>query len=266
MSWLFGGSSSKTTPKDMTPQAFKNLQGPLAGVLGKFIGAKPGGGNALLSGVPQYQGPTSAPIGANEQALLGQLMNGPQAQNAGSADALIGKTLSGGFLPGQAGANPFLDASIRAAQRPTLEGLTETLTRALPGRFTQAGQFIQPQGSSAFDRAGAIASRGAANAMGDIATNMSSGAYEAERGRQQQAVQLSQAQVQSTIQNLQAQALPRLIQEFGIQQGMAQFQNRVNSLLQALGISTGVAAPVVANSGSSSSSNGLLPALGSLIG
>lgn len=193
--------------------------------------------------------------------------------------------------------NPFLQAAIQAAQRPTLEGLTQTLTRDLPGRFTQAGQFVQPGSSSAFDRAAAIATRGTANALGDIATNMSYSNYNDAAARaaaalgqyttgqqqansqtqqltaeqQQQAVSNSLAaqnqnnqnattastvqgqDINNSIANLQAQALPRLIQDLGIERGTEAFNNNINSILAGLGIASGVTRPVVANSSSSSS-------------
>lgn len=245
---LFGGSSSKqqsqatSTPIDMTPAAFKALQQPFANALSAF----------MSSGGPSYEGPLTASLGANEQTLLNTLMGqtGPQT----SRNQLLEKTLGGGFLPGQPGANPFLQAAIEAAQRPTFQALEETLSRALPGRFTaQGGQFVQPQGTSAFDRAAAIATRGATQEAGDIATRLSAGAYESERGRQQEAVKLSQDEVQSTVTNLQAQALPRLIQDQGIERGLAEFQRRTSALLEVLKVIGGVTAPTIANQQSSTS-------------
>lgn len=255
---LFGGGTQQTqstsTPVDLNP--FTALRGPLTDALQ----------GQLASGGPQYTGPTAAPITANETTQLGNLMgnNGPGTARAG----LIDSTLNGNFLPGQPGANPFLDAAIKAAQRPTLEGLTETLDRDLPGRFTAAGQFTNPQGSSAFDRAAALASRGAANALGDIATNMSSNAYTTERTNQQNAIPLSQQEVQTGISNLQAQALPRMIQELGIERGLTLFQQRTSNLLQLLAMIGGVTAPNIANqqqsTGTSSSTTGIIPGLSTL--
>lgn len=247
---LFGGSQQSSTPTDMTPDAFKSLQGPFAQYLSTMLSQ--GGG-------PKYQGPLQANMGANEGDLLGQLMGQTNPGNA--RGQLLDKTMSGGFLPGQPGANPFLDAAIRAAQQPTMQGLTETLTRDLPGRFTAAGQFIQPQGSSAFDRAAAIATRGAADASANIATNMSSQAYESERGRQQQAIPLSQQEVQSTISNLQAQALPRMIQENGIDRGISLFKDQTQQLMQILGILAGVTQPTIASQSQGDSAKGIIPGL-----
>lgn len=243
---LFGGSKTQqqsqatSTPSDLTPDEFSNLRGPFADALL----------SSLTSGGPQYGGPLNAPIGANEQTSLNQLMGqtGPNTDRQGYLNDVIG----GKYLPGSSGGNPFLDAAIREAQRPTLEGLTDTLTRALPGRFTAAGQFTQGNsgqqgGSSAFDRAAALASNGAANALAGIATNMSYQGYNDERNRQQSAVQLDQAEVDTTIKNLQAQALPRLIQEVGIERGMQLFQTNVQSVLATLQLLAGVTQPHLAN-------------------
>lgn len=408
-----GGSSSSSKPVDMTPAAFKNLQGPFASVFASLLGFGPpgagqsgngtgwtqdgkggwvynptggavtttttgnqfggtggsrkrmggsqnggsvwrnnqyaatpsgqGGGqtttttiapgtgtgqptdpNQILAGIPKYQGPLTAGIGANEQSILDMLMGNATGQGGGTTTAgpnsnalsYLDKVLAGDFMPGGAtpgglqnfaqmlqGAqqtqgyqgtmeemNPFLQASIQAAQRPTLQGLEETLSRTLPGRFTEAGQFKQPGGSSAFDRAAAIASRGASDSLADIATNLSYATYEAERGRtfeaqeaarqredtalqgeldrifqgqqgerdrQNEAAGLTSTiktqEVDNLVKNLQAQALPRLIQEFGIERGMEQFNNQVNSLLAVLGIAQGVTAPVIGQKEKSSS-------------
>lgn len=254
---LFGGSStqqqSTSTPTDMTPQAYQTLRQPLTNALQGL----------LTTGGPSYQGPLSAPIGQNEQTQLNSLMqqNGP---NTGRSQ-LLDQTIGGNFLPGQPGGNPFLQDAITAAQRPTMQNLDETLNRSLVGRFLQGGQNATPQGSSAFDRAAAIATRGATQAMSDIATNMSSNAYTTERTNQQQAVQLSQQEVQTGINNLQAQALPRMIQELGIERGLAQFQQHTQNLLQILSMIGGVAAPVIANqsqsTGTTEQMNGIIPGL-----
>lgn len=259
MQTLFGGATqdAKSTPVDLTPAQFSAIRDPFTTALSGVLSN--GGG-------PQYQGPLTTPIGANESSILGGLMTEGQPRND-----LINSTLNGNFLPGQPGGNPFLDATIRAAQRPTLEGLTETLDRSLPGKFTQAGQFVDrgnlAQGSSAFDRAAAIATRGAANALGDIATNISYQGYNDERTRQQQAVQLSQQEVDTTLKNLQAQALPRLIQEQGLERGIDLFKTHTQELMQVLSILAGVTAPTIANQSEShgESTGGIVPGISGLL-
>jgi hypothetical protein len=238
---IFGGSNteqkSTSTPVDMTPDAFKELRGPFADLVSGWAS----------SGGPSYSGPLTTPAGANENQLLGGLMG--DAGGASGRQALLTDTMGGKFT--DPNSNPFLNDYIKAAQRPTMQALEEVLGRTLPGRFNLAGHTTAPQGSSAFDRAGAIATRGAADAMGDIATKIGMGAYEGERGRQQQAIALSQAEVDTSIKNLQAQSLPRMIQEMGIERGMAEFNRRTQALLEVLKMMGGAASPTIANKGES---------------
>ena len=242
MSLRFGSSSGSSTskPVDTTPAEFKELRDPFADVLQTLWGGT--GKPASLAGVPEFAGPLAAPITQQETDLLGQFATSdPLAQ---ARRSLLTGTLGGAYLPGQPNANPFLQAAIEAAQRPTLDALVQTLSRTLPGRFTQAGQFVQPKGSSAFDTAAAYASSGADKALADIASNMSFGAYESERGRQTQAIQLGQSEVDTTVKMLQASALPRLIQDLGIERGLKEFDTRIAFLLEAL--KTATAAPMFA--------------------
>lgn len=255
---MFGGShqesQSTSTPVDMQANEFKDLRTPFANSLG----------NLMTNGPPQYGGPLTAPMSGAEGTTLNNLagqIDPNNQRNQYESDVMGGKYLN---------SNPNLDAAIRAAQRPTLEGLADTVGRALPGRFTQAGQFTQANnaidangniapgggggGSSAFDRAAAVATRGAANAVGDIATKMSFGNYENERNTQNQIAGLNQQEVQTTIAGLQAQALPRMIQEMGIQRGIQLFQTNIQAVLDTLRTIAGVTAPVVANQSQSTAS------------
>lgn len=254
MSWLttlFGGSKTTqtSTPLDMTPGEFKDLRDPFASALQQWQG----------SGGPAYEGPMFSPETMNEQLLRGDLMG--DAAGTSGRQQLLSDTMTGKYA--DPASNPFLKAYIEAAQRPTMEALETALGRTLPGRFNLAGHTTAPQGSSAFDRAAALATKGAADAMGDIATKIGFGAYEGERTRQQQAIQLSQAEVDTTIKNLQAQSLPRMIQELGIERGMQEFNRRTQALLEVLKLMGGVTAPTIANQtvGKSETSKGIFPAL-----
>jgi hypothetical protein len=260
---LFGGSSSKqsSTPVDTTPPELAALRAPFASSLTSLF---------QQGGRPAYPGPFVAPITGAEETALGATAGAAYDPNRAN---LLAQTLSGNFLPGQPGANPFLDAAIRAAQAPTRQALNDTLARTLPGTFTAAGQQIggglrspnprQTPGSTAFDLAAARAFEGGAGALSNIATNMAFQGYESERGRQQQAIPLSQQEVQTMTQNLQAQALPRLIQDLGIERGLAEFQSRMNSLLQALGIAAGAPIATQGNqqTATSEAQKGIIPGL-----
>lgn len=244
-----------------------NSPGGTGGMTGGTSGTMGTNPNNILGGIPYYQGPLVAQMTPQEKALLAKLggqTSNPNGGTGSDASNYLLDVIGGNYLPGQPGANPFMDAAIREAQRPTMEGLTETLTRDLPGRFTNAGQMIQPQGSSAFDRAAAIASKGATDAMAGIATNMSFQGYETERGRQQDAAKsmpgVTRQEVDTTIESLKAAALPRLIQDLGIERGIEEFNNRVNNLLTTLGLAGAASRPVIANESSASGFNAGIPA------
>lgn len=260
--WLFGGAqqqsnqTSQSTPVNVNP--FTNMY---SGDLTRLISG----------GTPQYSGPLNANMTGNEGDILGDLM-GQRGGPSGRGDYLS-DVIGGKYLPGQEGQNPFFDAAVKAAQRPTLQGLEETLSRSLPGRFTAAGHMLQPNengsgGSSAFDRAAAVATRGVAQAVGDIATNMGNTLYGLERNNQQQAVQLSQQEVQTSIQNLQAQSLPRMISELGIERGLGLFQTNVQALLSFLNTVGQITRPVVGQesfatgSSTGTSTNGIFKPIG----
>jgi hypothetical protein len=244
---MFGGMGG-TSPFVSSPNYFNSMDGSQStGIPGSGFGPMPGSGSAqvgtgfdhlgnnVLGGMPQWMGPFTAGMAPGEAGMLQQLWQ----NQTGNRPQLLEDTLAGKFLPGQEGANPFLEAAITAAQRPTMQNLEETLSRTLPGRFNMAGQTTVPQGSSAFDRHAATAARDAQQTMADIGTQMSFGVHEGERGRQMEAIKLSQGEVDTMIKNLQAQALPRLIEDLGIERGMAEFQGRISNLLNVLGVMTG---------------------------
>lgn len=242
---------------------------------GKVV--KPGTNpNDILSGIPYYQGPLTAALRPEEQELLDQLQGQATGRITSPSEDLLTRTIGGEFLPADMDAaelekyiNPFLQAQIEQAQRPTFQGLESTLSRTLPGRFTEAGHFTNPQGSSAFDREARLAALDAQQTAGDMATDLSFQTYDAERGRQftrrenergrqqQAAVDLpgvNRQEVDTTIEALKGAALPRLIEELGIERGMEEFNNRINNFLTTLGLAAGVTAPKIAQEGKSSGS------------
>lgn len=188
--------------------------------------------------------------------------------------------------------NPIVQAYVAAAQRQTQDALNKTLSRQNPSQFALGGQQVQGKGSSAFTRAQLDAETKAQAQLGDIATNINYSNLNDANNRSasalgqyttgQQNANLQSQQLESTaqqnaasnaigastaqsnintqevnqmVQNLQAQALPRLIQDLGVERGMEVFQNNINSLLQTFGIVSGTSQPTIANSSSSSSSS-----------
>lgn len=271
---LFGGSSSNqqqtSTQTNYTNPALSGLAPTLADSITKLLSSY--GGTAAGAGSPSGSATptTQAPLSANEQSLLGTIQGqvGPGTASSG----WINDVLQGKYLPGNANANPALAGTITAAQRPTLDNLTNTLTKSLPGQFAMAGQSIAPNtgaggtgGSSAFDNAAALAFQSAANTSTDIASNIANNEYNTGVQTQTAAAGLDQNQVQQTIQALQAEALPRLIQQNGLDQGLSQFNTQVTNLLSLLQTIGAVQAPsLAANSqgtGTSATEKGIVPAL-----
>ena len=234
--FLFGSeereSQEQSGPVDVVPGEFRGLRAPVATSLEGLIG----GPLAQGGGSPSGESILTAPITDQESQLVSQLGQGNPL--LGAAQGLIGDTISGKFLDPQS--NPFLLDTIRAAQRSTIEGFQDVALPRFQRGFAAAGQNVGPGGSSAYDRSAAIATRGLTNTLGDIATNISFQNFGEERRRQQEAVglssQLSTAEVNNTVEKLKASALPRLIQQFGITQGVEEFNRRIDILLQALGV------------------------------
>jgi len=229
---LFGSSGTPSQVVDVTPDSWNALQPQVAGGISGLLSS--GGGDA-------FTGPMTAGITSNEQMVLNNVM-GVGAQPSATQGALgtLSGTATGSMDPNT---NPMLASLIQTAQRPIIEQFQEEVVPGLRSQFTQAGQQIQGEGSSPFQMAGARAASGFASALGDTATQVTSG----ERDRQQQAAMaipgLERQQVDTMLATLEAQALPRLIEQLGIDRGMEEFRRREQQLLQALSLGAGVSAP-----------------------
>lgn len=259
---VFGGSQSTqnteatSTPTNFTAPSLQGLSPDLAtslkGLLSGLGSTASNIGNSSTSATPTPQ----APVTGQESSLLNTI--GSQVGPGTSSADYIKNVLNGNFMPGAPGGNPELSAAITAAQRPTLDNLTQTLSKALPGQFAVAGQQIQPNspgstggGSSAFDNAAALAFQSAANTSTDIASNVANNAYNTGVQEKETAAGLDQNEVNNTISALQASALPRLIQQNGLDQGLSQFNTQVQNLLQILQTIGAVQAPTLANTSQS---------------
>lgn len=220
----YNKSSSKSESKDVTPWEYRDLRWPVANTL-----------RGMMGGGPAYTGQFAAEMTPGESATLSRIgeMTGGQTNLASAARGETERTLSGSYL----GSNPFLDASIRAAQRPMIDAFNEE-GLVQRSNFARAGHRLDQ--SSPFARAEAIRERGLADAMGDVSTRLSAAAYEGERGRMQQAAQnavtIDRAELQRSLDALQAQALPRLIQQYGLDKGYEEFVRRAEVALRAAGV------------------------------
>ena len=244
---LLSGGGSKGTPGqvvDVTPPEFTALRGPLANVLkGAFTGSNP----LTAAGIPTRGGPNVAPLGGSEGDILNRIIQSVLGQNplAAGSQNVLQQTLSGKFL--DPSSNPSLAANISAAQRPVIEQFNESIIPQLRSAFTQAGQTIQGDGSSPFGKALVQSSRDFQRNLGDISTRLVSENFARERGLQQgavgQATAFSQGELQTLVTGLQQSALPRFIEQSGIEAGTQEFNNQLNLLLQVLSLASGATSP-----------------------
>lgn len=169
-------------------------------------------------------GGSSAGAAANTAATLGAA-NPNAAASLGDYRQQLGDASQTGAFGGAQ--NPYLDSYIQSAQRNTQQALEQTLGRTLPGQFAAAGQSTQPGGSSAFDRAAALAYTGGANALGDIATNIGYNAYNSNADREASALTQEQGAINQA--GLQTQQL-----------GSTAQQNAMDRALQAPQLQAGL--------------------------
>lgn len=246
-----GSSQSTSTPTEMQAPEFQALRSPFASALS----------NTMATGGPAYTGeqPMEFPQAGSDLIASMRGMVGPGTDRA----AYLRDVLGGKYL--QPGSNPFFDSYIQAMTRPLMEAFTEA-NRQLGGRFTQAGQQVQPQSSSAFDRAAALALRSTQNAMADVTAKFGAQVWEGERGRMQQGVQLSQAEVDTAKKQLDAETLPNLLSHMNIQDALALHQQRWNQILQTLQLMGQVTQPVIAQTAQSTGTTSSIGGLGALGG
>lgn len=234
--FLTGSPGTPGQVVDVTPGEFEELRRPVGEVLqGLFT-----------TGGPEFQGDFTASLSDQEKQILSQIgtFGQPSALTGQSSD-FLSQVIGGEFLG--ADSNPFLSDLIDQLQGRELKNYERVTSPRLRSEFTASGQRIQPESSSPFDQALAISQGDLLDRLAGISTQVQAGNFEQERARQQAAVtqagQLTQQNVDQAIQSLQASALPRLIEQLGLDQGLAEFRRRVDLILQSLQTAGALASP-----------------------
>lgn len=255
---LFGGSNTSTqsTAVNLNP-----LTAQLNPALSSTLNS------ALQTGAPQYTGQTTPTGTAAQNTSLSNLATAVAPGNPTSS--YINNVLSGSYMPGGANGNPFLSATINAANLPIQESANTLLTQANPEAFAGgAGQQVQGTGSSAFANAQNLGVQSAVNAESANATQIANNAYNTGVTQMTAAANLQPQEVNAAINVLQAQLLPTLLQEQGITNGLTAFQDNVTALTSFLQTMTSAANPVVGNNSTSSgtSEGSVAQGIGQLFG
>lgn len=298
LSNLMGGSSGKSqsssTPVNMQNPSYTGLAPSVAGSLTSLFG----GGSPFLginsalanniatgAGTPNIYSPANnpftAPLTFGQTGLVNQgTAQGQPTPQLDQSSQLLSTMLNPGY-PLSLVNSPVTQGAIQASVNPVLTAFTQSTMPGLQGQFVQAGQSINPNagpanpagGSSAFDRASALAQTGLQQAIAAATSNIVSNAFNTGLQQQTNAVNqaqgISQTELANTMQSLQAASLPQIIQQYGINQGLQVFQQRMQTLLTALGLGGQVSQPVVANNqtstGSFSSSPDFLSGVGNIL-
>lgn len=224
--------SQSSTPVDLTPEQFESLRGPLAQALQSQI--QSGGG-------PQFQGDFAAQLGGGENAFLQAIQQ--QGLNPSAANQASGNFLQS-MLQG-AGQGAISDA-IQSAQQSVINQFNEETLPGLRAQFARAGQQIQgDRGSSPFQMAQARASSGLADALGGVSSDITLQGINQQLQAANQAQGLDQARMENLMAGLEASALPRMVEQLGIDRGLEEFRRRQDQLLQVLGAAGQLSSPVL---------------------
>lgn len=266
---LLGGSGGDIPPQsklenlDITPEAYKKLRPLLSQLLQNVLSGGEKGNTSLTDALAMIPSASTgaAPITSGEQSALDALIAGINpSSGATAASGLLTDTLGGKYL--NPDSNPYLAQSIEDAIAPLRQEYQDTIMPNLRIGFTQSGQTINPNGSSVFDRASALAANEYMRNVSATATKIASDNYTAERDRQAAAVDqqtaLDTSKVNNLVSTLNAVALPRLIEQYGIDAGVEEFRTRMQSLLQLLGLSAGSSGVSNAGVQGSEASTGVL--------
>jgi hypothetical protein len=258
-------STAKSQVVDKQAKEFRELREPFA----DLIGGQFGNIRDLLNGDINFDGSSinldnyRNPMTPGEIRALEGLgaANTPSANDLAS-EQLLGQTLSGDFVGIEN--NPGLSELIRYTNSEINNAYnTQGLEQA--GLFARAGQSL-PE-SSPFAQAQGDLSAARLDAIGKNTSMLVASNYENERGRQMQAVEQQRAnagfEFTRQLEFLQANSLPRLIDEIGFDRAFTEFQSRLAALSQALGIAADITAPALGTESRSKGKGGGIVQTGS---
>ena len=232
-----GGSSGKSSSKDLTPWEYANQRGFVADTLR----------NTAEGGGPQIEGPFAVPVSGAEQFGLDKLQS--NVFRKGGLGAAQDKFLMGAMDGGQQ--NPFLQETIDAATRSVMKNaeLEELRDRAL---FTSGGQKLQ--GSSAFveDRLRDIGNT--QQQVGDIAARIAFEDHAPRVKAQLEAAALVSARFTEMRESISTLALPRLVEQYGLDAANEEAERRIAASENAIAALGNLSSPQ-GQIGQTSSSN-----------
>lgn len=303
---LFGGSTSQgkstSTPLNLQNPAYTALSGPLANYLTSFLGNNANTGAPLnpfqvggVSSRDTTNNPLVAPMTGQQGNLLDML---PGFAGASGTLPLASGVNANMLSPNYAASlatSPQTQGAISAAVNPMISAFNQNISPSLVSQATAAGQRVNTagggvtgggvnpnginqvttegqgaRGSSAFEQAQNTAQNNLQQNIGSVAGTISQNAYQTGLAQQANAVSQAQAlsttELSNTINALSASALPQLIQQYGINQGLQLFQGGTQAILTALGLGISGSQPAIGNVAQSNFSSQASPGLISGVG
>ena len=246
MTW----SSSKSKAKDYTPKAFKRLR---KGTAEQIQAAAQGRGPT----VDAYKGQLVAGMEPGEQSALESVA----ALGAGSASDRQGERYLRSSIAGQEldfYNDPAFQEMLDFAGRRFVSGFNaeEEANKAL---FARAGH--QLPNSSPFAEAQGRISDAKAQGLADLSAQLIGTQFADAKQRQFESVgQLSNLETDRLArarETLEAESLPRLIKDMGLERGREEYARRQELIMKALGLQLEAASPHLAST-SKQSSGGIL--------
>lgn len=252
------------------------LQSFLAPYGGQFSAPVTGAQNATLANLGSAEGGNFS-FNPGLQQIIGQLTGeaiNPIGFGQAVASGLAGPgspTIGEGQFASNLATSPEIQKVIQAASAPITQAFASQTVPGLAGTMAQAGQRATGGGSSAFDMAFGNAQNNELAQLAGVGGQIAGNAY--ETGLQQygnayagglnaalsapsQLQSLTGSEINQLIQTLNAQALPQLTEQLGINNALSTYNSSMSSMLQALGLQVQSEAPVIGYGSESVSNSG----------
>jgi hypothetical protein len=251
-----GSSASLTLPTNFQNPSFTAMSPLTAQALGSY--GTNGAGTSqvnpyIMSNPYQFVGgaatnsvsnPLVAQTTPQENQILGNISNVANSlpSNLSSAFGVLGNEMNPGFAASLA-TSPQTQSAIASAINPITTQFNTQTVPGLQGQTTQSGQRVGSatgSGSSAFASAFGNAQANELANEGAVAGSIANNAYEtglnitANAPAQEGA--LASSELNSLNSALSASELPQMTQQYGINQGLSQFNTQMSTIMQALGL------------------------------
>jgi hypothetical protein len=201
-------------------------------------------------------------VTGNQNMLLQGLMGNANPQNNGIGTAM--STVKGFENPNFASnlaTSPQTQSAISSALQPIQQQFRTSTAPGVTSAATAAGQRTAGsggQGSSAFDQAFSTAKGNELSTEAATSGNIANSAYQTglniNANAPAMAGTLSSEQTSNMINTLNAQALPQMTQQYGINAGLQLFNTQMSQLMEALGLGGQISQPAIGYQGQSSGS------------